>query len=293
MRLAKRQSGFRYWMTIGTATMPSKSQAPLVMATDGNFYGTSQYGGTSNAGTVFRLAPKGNLTVVHSFNSSTEGSTPIGPVVQAADGNFYGTTSSGGASAQGIVYRLASDGTFTVLHNFQGTEGSNATSGLVQASDNFLYGVMSAGGTKGFGTLYRINPAGTKFQVMHQFAYKTGAYPGSTPTLHTNGTLYGLTLKGGVNENSAAGVLWSFTNGFSPFIAPQLWAANVGTKIGILGQGFSGATGVTFGGVAAENYTVMSDTYLVATVPTGARSGIITVDETSQNLSTLKKFKVN
>jgi uncharacterized repeat protein (TIGR03803 family) len=273
------------------ATLPSKTQAPLVMATDGNFYGTTQYGGKYNAGTVFRLSPTGTLAIVHSFASSSEGSIPISPVVQAADGKFYGTTSTGGTSDQGIVYQLTSGGSFNILRNFHGTDGSNSTAGFVQASDNFLYSVMSAGGTRGTGTLYRINTTGSIFQVLHQFAAKTGIYPGSTPTQDTNGTIYGLTLKGGTNENSAVGVLYSYTNDLSPFITLQLWAGPEGTQVGILGQGFTAATGVEFGTVPAS-YTIVSDSYMTATVPAGASTAKVTVLEPGGNLSSLKKFKV-
>ncbi|HWY15958.1 MAG TPA: choice-of-anchor tandem repeat GloVer-containing protein [Rhizomicrobium sp.] len=274
------------------ATLPSKSQAPLLMATDGNFYGTSQSGGTFNQGTVFRLSVKGKLTIIHNFDASTEGATPIGPVMEATDGKLYGTTAAGGSLSQGIVYQLTTNGAYDVLHNFQDTtEGSGSVSGLVQASDNYLYSVMPAGGANGYGTLYRINTTGTKFKVLHTFDSPTGAYPASTPTLYTDGTLYGLTLKGGTQENGANGVLFSFTNGFKPFVALQLWAGSVGTTVGILGQGFSAATGVNFGNVAAT-FNVVNDTYMTATVPAGATTAKVTVLETSGSLATLRKFKV-
>lgn len=273
------------------ATLPSKTQAPLVMNVDGNFYGTTQYGGDSNRGTVFRLSTAGKLKLIHSFDPSVEGGTPIGPVMIAADGNFYGTTSGGGQYSQGIVYQLAPGGGYKVIHDFQLLEGSGSTAGLVQGSDGYLYSVMPSGGSKGYGTLYRVNTSGTKFQVLHQFNYKEGAYPSATPTLATNGTIYGFTAKGGNGENGASGVLFGFTHGLKPFVSLQLWAGAAGTQVGILGQGFSSATGVEFGSVAA-NYTVVSDTYMVATVPIGAKTGKVTVFEPGGNLATLRKFKV-
>jgi uncharacterized repeat protein (TIGR03803 family) len=272
------------------ATLPSKTQAPLVLGPDGNFYGTTQYGGASNRGTVFRLTPAGKVKILHSFDPTTEGGTPIGPVVIGIDGRFYGTTSGGGTGSQGIVYRLATNGAYQVLHNFSGTEGSDSVSGLVQGSDKYLYGATAAGGTNGFGTFYRVNPTGTKFTVLHQFESTTGTYPNATPMLHTSGTIYGLTLKGGTGENGASGVLYSYAHGLKPFVALQLWAAPAGTQIGILGQGFSTATGVTFGNVSAS-FSVVSDSYLVATVPSGAPSAVVTVAEPGGNLSTLRTFK--
>ncbi|HTK80497.1 MAG TPA: choice-of-anchor tandem repeat GloVer-containing protein [Rhizomicrobium sp.] len=274
------------------ASLPSKTTAPLVMGVDGNFYGTTQYGGASNQGTVFRLSSKGKLTIIHSFDGSHEGATPIAPVMIGADGKFYGTTSGGGQFSQGIVYRLASSGNgYQVLHNFQVSEGTSSTAGLVQGSDNYLYSVQSAGGANGYGTMYRVNTRGTKFRVLHQFTFQDGAYPGATPTLQTNGTIYGFATKGGGGENGTSGVLFSYTHGLKPFISLQLWAGPEGTQVGILGQGFSTATGVEFGGVVA-NYTVMSDTYMAATVPVGAQTAKVTVLEPSGDLVTLRKFKV-
>jgi uncharacterized repeat protein (TIGR03803 family) len=163
--------------------------------------------------------------------------------------------------------------------------------GFVQGSDKFLYSVMWSGGTNGYGTLYRINTSGTKFQVLHRFDNPTGANPASTPTLHTNGTIYGMTTKGGGGENNTSGTVFSFTNGLKPFAALQLWAGKVGASVGILGQGFSGATGVKFGGIAA-NYTIVSDSYMVATVPVGAKTANVTVSELDGDLITLRNFKV-
>jgi uncharacterized repeat protein (TIGR03803 family) len=274
------------------AALPSNTIAPLVMGTDGNFYGTTQYGGTFNRGTVFRLSVKGKMKIIHSFDPTHEGGVPIGPVMIGADGKFYGTTSGGGTHSDGIVYQLAPSGAYRVLHNFQGaTEGDSSAEGLVQGSDKYLYSVMPAGGANGFGTLYRINTSGTRFQILHQFDNPTGSYPTATPTLHTNGTIYGSTTNGGGGENGASGVIFSFTNGLRPFVSLQLWAGKEGTSVGILGQGFSTATGVEFGNAAA-NYTVISDTYMIATVPNGAQTANVTVFEPGRDLTTLRKFKV-
>ena len=209
----------------------------------------------------------------------------------AADGKFYGTTAGGGQHSQGIIYKLASGGSYQVIHDFQLSEGSGSTAGLVQGSDKYLYSVASAGGANGYGTLYRINTSGTKFQVLHQFDFTDGAYPAATPTLATNGTIYGFAEKGGGGENGTSGVLFGYTHGLKPFVALQLWAGMAGTQVGILGQGFSTATGVEFGSVAA-NYTVISDTYMIATVPAGAKTAKVTVSEPGGDLATLRKFKV-
>jgi uncharacterized repeat protein (TIGR03803 family) len=274
------------------ATLPSKTTAPLVMGVDGNFYGTTQLGGDFNQGTVFKLSTKGKLKVIHSFNASTEGATPLSPVMIAADGKFYGTTAAGGQFSNGIVYQLSTGGAHQVLHSFQpSTEGDSSTASLVQGSDGYLYSVLSAGGVNGAGALYRLKTNGTKFQLLHQFKGKDGAFPGATPTLHTNGTIYGFTTKGGNGENGAAGVLFGYSHGLKPFIALQLWSGAEGTQVGILGQGFSTATGVEFGNVATS-FTVVNDTYMLTTVPAGAQTATVTVFEPAGNLATLRKFKV-
>jgi uncharacterized repeat protein (TIGR03803 family) len=276
------------------ANLPSETQAPLILGKDGKLYGTTPYGGTYNRGTVFQLtiAKKPKLKIIHSFNPNTEGSIPGGPVMQAIDGKFYGITVWGGTFGQGIVYQVTSGGAYKVLHNFQSaTEGTNSAAGLVQGSDKFLYGVMPLGGANGYGTLFKINTTGKTFAVLYTFDYATGGYPSSTPTLHTNGTIYGLTTKGG-SQNPADGVLYSFDAGLKPFASlVVIWSGKVGTSVGILGQGFSTATGVKFG-AGTGTFTVVSDTYMIAKPAAGATTGNVTVLEPGGNLVTPQVFKV-
>jgi uncharacterized repeat protein (TIGR03803 family) len=212
--------------------------------------------------------------------------------MQASDGKLYGTTSGGGSFSQGIVYQVTTGGAYKVLHNFQtATEGTGSTTGLVQGSDKFLYGVIEGGGVNGLGSLYKVNTTGTTFAVLHSFDKQTGGTPFSTPTLHTNGTIYGVTHTGG-SQNSAYGVLYSFDAGLKPFASlVVIWSGKVGTQVGILGQGFSSATGVKFGS-GAGTFTVVSDTYMIATVAAGATTGNVTVLEPGGNLITPQVFSV-
>jgi len=271
------------------ATLPSKTQAPFIQGADGTFYGTTPYGGHFNRGTVFQLTTKGKLKIIHSFGD--DGTIPIGPVMQASDGKLYGSTSAGGTFGQGIVFQLSSSGTYKVLHNFQNIEGNNSTSGLVQGSDKFLYGVTSSGGTNGVGSLFKINTTGTAFSVLHNFDMKNGANPGGTPTLHTNGTIYGVTYTGG-SQFSGYGVLYSFNNTLKPFASlVVIWSGKVGKHVGILGQGFSSATGVKFGS-GSGTFQAVSDTYMIATATAGATTGNVTVLEPGGNLVTPQVFKV-
>lgn len=102
--------------------------APLIQASDGSFYGTTEAGGTSSCrcGTVFRIGSQGKLVTLHSFSGATsDGGLPFGALVQATDGNFYGTTSSGGTYDRGTVFKITSTGLFTILHSFKGGDGKN------------------------------------------------------------------------------------------------------------------------------------------------------------------------
>ncbi|MBZ5679742.1 MAG: IPT/TIG domain-containing protein [Acidobacteriia bacterium] len=271
------------------ANLPAASVAPLIVGTDGNFYGTTQTGGKFNAGTVFQLTKKGVLKIIYNFGTAaSDGSSPSGPVMQAADGRLYGTTYWGGATGNGIVYQVTTAGAYKILHSFNGTDGSHSSAGLVQGSDNFLYGTTVAGGALGNGAFFKINTTGTTYAVLHDFDGKTsGGSPGATPVLHTNGTIYGWGTVG-----PKEGVLYSMNVGLKPFASlVVLTSGKVGATVGILGQGFSSATGVQFGS-GTGSFTVVSDTYMTASPKAGATTGKVTILEPSGNLVTPQKFKV-
>jgi uncharacterized repeat protein (TIGR03803 family) len=147
----------------GAGTDGDSPQTHLIQARDGNFYGTTYLGGGDNAGIVFRVTPLGALTVVHEFQSLTEGFNPR-DLIQAIDGYFYGTTKYGpgrgcGGFGCGSVFRMAPGGAITTIHTFTGTpDGANPYAGLVEASDTTLYGTTSSGGDVFEGTVFRLDP---------------------------------------------------------------------------------------------------------------------------------------
>jgi uncharacterized repeat protein (TIGR03803 family) len=272
-------------------TLPSKTQAPFILGADGNLYGTTPYGGDFNLGTVFQLTTKGKLKIIHSFGS-TDAQHPFGPVLQAADGKLYGTTPWGGTNGLGTVYVMSTSGAgYKVLHQFQALDGENPSSGMVQGSDKFLYSVATMGGSNGQGTLFKISTTGKTFSVLYNFDSQLGAEPTGTPTLHTNGTIYGVTYTGGP-QFAGYGVLYSFTNNLKPFASlVVISSGKVGDSVGILGQGFSNATSVQFGS-GPGTFTLVSDTYMIASPAENAMTGPVTVLEPGGNLVSTQTFSV-
>ena len=170
--------------------------AALLEAADGKFYGTAA-GDDLDPGNVFRVDSLGNSVVLHVFNG-TDGMHPRSRLVQATDGNFYGTTSSGGATGLGTIFRLDVMGALTTLHDFGVGEGSGGPAGLTQAADGNLYGTTSDGGTGGLGSVFRIDLSGT-FSTLHSVSPEEGAQPLARLLEADDGYLYGTTSSGRAN----------------------------------------------------------------------------------------------
>jgi uncharacterized repeat protein (TIGR03803 family) len=132
--------------------------AALIQATDGNFYGTTFPGGDvgGSYGTVFKITPSGTLTTLHTFDV-TDGYAPQAALVQATDGNFYGTTELGGSYYAGTVFKITPSGILTTLHSFDSTDGFFPYAGLVQETDGNLYGTTYAGGADDAGTVFGLS----------------------------------------------------------------------------------------------------------------------------------------
>jgi uncharacterized repeat protein (TIGR03803 family) len=275
--------------------------APLVQGTDGNFYGTASAGGTSNDGVIFKMTSSGTVTVLHNF-AGTDGSTPYCQLIQASDGNFYGVAYYGGTSGAGVIFKITSSGTYTVLHNLNGTtDGQNPGRALVQATNGKLYGVTS--GSNISGTIFSITTSGT-FTSLYTFTGGSdGNYPLSPMVQHTDGLLYGTTYIGGnvntcstdINEQIylGCGTLFSENIGAKAFIKLQTTSGDVGSKVGIFGQGFSAKSVVKFNGVAAVKPTLSGTTYITATVPAGATDGFVTVTTGTSTLTSSQSFTVH
>jgi len=265
----------------------------IVLGNDGNFYGTT-VGTSTGLGTVFKMTPQGKITILHTFNGS-DGLNPIGQLILGNDGNFYGTTSKGGSGSYGVAYKITPSGVFTVLHNFANDgKGSNILAGLVQATDGNFYGAAQTNPGVSSGLLFQLKPNGD-YTILHEYTRTSndGGAPQTAMIQHTSGTLFGDTDSGGTGAFCACGVLYSLDMVLDPFVTflPPQSQAKVGKTIGLLGQGFTGTTKVTFNGTSAS-FSVASDTYMTATVPAGAGTGLIRVTTPGGTLPSNRTFRV-
>jgi uncharacterized repeat protein (TIGR03803 family) len=281
----------------------------LVQGTDGNFYGTTQLGGANNnsiclynvgCGTVFKITSAGTMTTLHNFCSETnctDGYFPVVGLMRAVDGDSYGTALEGGltSSGDGTVFRITPAGTLTTLHDFctQGNcvDGATPYGALVQATDRNIYGTTAYGGS-GNGTIFQITTTGT-LTTLHSFNVTDGERPFGGLLLATNGKFYGTTYGGGNSNNCSlgCGTVFALSIGLGPFIETQPTAAMIGSRVTILGNNLAGATSVTFNGTPAS-FTIISNTAITTTVPTGATTGVVKVTTPDGTLNSNVAFRV-
>jgi uncharacterized repeat protein (TIGR03803 family) len=275
-------------------TCPDGDQpyAGLILGIDGSFYGSTQGGWVNNDDTVFKITPAGTLTTLHIFGGP-DGYGPEAALVQAVNTNFYGTTTGGGNLSCnppygcGTVFKITPAGTLTTLHSFDGTDGANPFAGLIQASDDSFYGTTTLGGDGRNGTIFKITLGG-ELRTLHSFDGKDGSDSQGALVQSTNGTFYGATALGGVY---AHGNVFSLDMSLGPFVALVRNSGKIGQTGGILGQGFTGTTSVSLNGIPAS-FTVVSDTFIKATVPPGATTGFVTVVTPTGMLTSNVPFRV-
>jgi len=272
------------------STDGSGPEAALIQATDGNFYGTTSGGGVHASGTVFKITPAGKLTTLYSFCSQTncpDGANPIAGLIQATDGNFYGTATQGGANGGGTVFKITPSGKLTTLHTFDGTDGFNPEATLVLATDENFYGTTCCGGADGDGTIFKITPSG-KLTTLHTFDGTDGEFTAQALVQDSNGKFYGTAPDGGA---AGDGTIFSLSVGLGPFVETQPTSGKVGSAVKILGTNLTGATSVTFNGTAAL-FKVVSASLITTNVPTGATTGTVEVKTPKGTLKSNVAFRV-
>jgi uncharacterized repeat protein (TIGR03803 family) len=261
----------------------------VIQGADGNLYGTASEGGANNCGTIFKMTTAGTLLRYFSFKCGLGGASPSASLVQASDGNFYGTTSAGGYNGHGTIFKMGQKGLVSILYRFRGKPIDGSGPGaLVEGTDGNLYGITTLGGKENFGALFSATKSGS-YSLLYSFAHTVGQNPSGGLMQHTNGQLYGTAEKGGAG---GAGSVFSLDMGFGPLITFVVPAAQVAQTAQILGQGFTGTTSVTFNGIAATSFKVASDTFLTAVVPSGATSGPVVVTTPSGTLTSNKSFTI-
>jgi uncharacterized repeat protein (TIGR03803 family) len=251
------------------------------------------YGGTKSCGVILKLTTSGTLLHAYNFNCGYLGGLPNG-LIQASDGNFYGTTYQGGSKTTdgfGTIFKMSQAGVVTVLYRFAGgtADGENPWGALVQGTDGYLYGVTLQGGAFFGGTIFRISTSG-EYSLLYSLpqSYAGSVYSGLLQ--HTNGMFYGLTEWGGPNYY---GGLYSLDMGLGPFISFVRPTGKVGQTAEILGQGLTGTTSVSFNGIPATSYSVVSDTYLTAVVPSGVATGPVVVNTAAGTLTSNVDFRIS
>jgi uncharacterized repeat protein (TIGR03803 family) len=299
----------------------SDPESPLVQATNGVLYGTTNCGGINGAGSVFSITTGGSLNqTLYSFcagpscgnpriNGDNNGFAPQAGLIQATDGDLYGTTVSGGVNAYngynsaGTVFKITPRGELTTLYTFCSqsdcADGSGPSAPLIQGTDGNFYGTTSyagntSGGTAtGWGTVFQITPSGT-LTTLHTFCSESNCTDGGRSfaalVQDTDGNFYGTTSVYGTDP-SHSGTVFSVSMGLAPFVKTLPTSGVVGAAVKILGTDLTGATGVTFNGTAAA-FTVISSSEITTSVPTGATSGSVAVTTPGGTLTSNVPFVI-
>jgi uncharacterized repeat protein (TIGR03803 family) len=261
----------------------------LVQASNKNLYGSNQYGGKYNAGSLFEITLAGKLTTLDTAIRRPNA------VIQGANGNLYGTTISSGPAGGGTIFEMTPGGKVGTLHDFCSSDdcpaGFTPDYGLAQGSDGNFYGTTSGGGIISYGgTVFEITPTGT-FSTVYMFCSLADCADGESAGAliqATNGDFYGLTGAGG---SAGDGTVFSLSTGLGPFVAARPGFGSASQVVTILGNNLTGTTSVTFNGTTAK-FKVVSGTYIEAQIPSGATTGTIEVTTPSGTLNSNLAFQI-
>ena len=281
----------------GPGAKGSSLNAGLVADGQSGFLGTTSGGGTSGAGTVFRVSPDGTITTVIEFTGKTganKGTSPVAGLYRKPDGNFYGTTRTGGTGDFGTIFQLTPAGVMTTVVEFTGTTGSRKgaypSGALVRAGDGNFYGTTERGGVNNRGTVFRLTAGGT-FTTMVDFTGTSGGALGASPTgtltVGTDGNLYGLTAIGGDT------LIDQITfEPLAPNGAGTVFRLTTGGTFTSLAQ-LTGKTGARLGTIPSGGLLSASDGSLYGTTTAGGSAGSGTLFKITQAgvFTSLYEFK--
>ena len=299
------QAGFKVVYSFPGGVGGSAPDGGVVQDAAGNLYGATTSGGTGNCsggnggcGTVFRIAPDGSATVLHSFAGGSDGAIPYGGVVMDKDGNLYGTTLIGGGTGChdgcGTVFKVAPDGSETVVHAFKGgSDGAQPYASVVLDASGNLYGTTEHGGVgnggcsyDGAGTVFEITPDGNE-KILHSFlGSPDGCLPDGPLIMDRDGSLFGTTSFGGqsncppiscgtvfkITPEGKESVLYSFGNPPDGAIPEGgLLRDKAGNLYGTTGWGGAQGEGTVFKLASGRKETVLYSFCSVANCADGER----------------------
>lgn len=272
-----RAQEFATLLTFNGADGANPKSVTLVQGIDGTLYGTTSVGGSTancsaGCGTIFKISLDGQLTTLHNFCAEadcTEGTNPQAGLIQASDGNFYGTTLGGGAHlGNGTVFRMTPAGIVTTIYSFctqqNCADGYSPNAALVQGADGDLYGTTSGGGTKDSGTVFKITTEG-ELTTLYSFCTKADCADGSNPvaelTRGSDGSVYGMTSQGGTGSGTIFKITSSGALTTIYAFCSKLQCTDGGNPKGGLIQTADGSFyGTTFSGGTDNSGTVFSVT---------------------------------
>jgi uncharacterized repeat protein (TIGR03803 family) len=297
---------------------------PLTQGKDGNLYGTTvDGGGVNDWGTTFKLTLSGIETVLHVFDSSIDGANPYAGLLASSYGNFYGLTGYGGTDGDGTLFEMTAGGSCTKFVDFTGTAGTAPgqfpLTTLMQHTNGSLFGLTLYGGSSGQGNFYSFTPLNPLFTVVvegpvwvkpgvpveilgdnlthaiqvtfagEQTQFQIGSDTYLTAMVPSDAVdgLIAVILDSGlqIESQSVEHIVPVITN-----LDPTSGAP--GTQVGIVGGGFAGAKQVTFSGVKAPSFNVVSPTFIQAIVPTGAKTGKVGVTTPNGTAKSKQTFTV-
>jgi uncharacterized repeat protein (TIGR03803 family) len=311
-RINPNGSGYKVLYAFDGAVHGDNPRGGLVQGVDGNFYGTTVFGGdSSNSGTVYKLTPQGKITTLHRFNINTafaNGAFPSAGLVQGSDGNFYGSTDGGGvrfSTGYGVLFRITPQGAYTVLRRMNApTDGAlvNRNSSMVLHTNGMLYGpaMTGSGLNTNNGTLFRLDvdsrafvkpdldkaKAGTVIGLYGELAGATKVTFNGVNASFTRVSANFITAR--VPFGAATGIITVFkgtvqVKSLKSFLVPPTFTSfspasgAVGNAIILTGRSLSQTTAVRFASNKAALFTVDNDNQLTVNVPVGAITGKITI----------------